>query len=95
MENVALHGIKYNVCPKCEMLPGELGTEANRHRTQDYARYEHCEHESDHSRIMFENVGIDFDKNRFHMVHRVWAPGLHKPDLLHTVYLVLFKHLMD
>jgi len=31
----------------------------------------------------------------FHGLHGVSAPGLHKPDLLHTVYLGLFKHLMD
>jgi len=87
MENVALHGIKCNVCPKCEMLPGELWTDAYRHRAHNYARYERCEHESDHYRTMFGNVGIDLDKNVFHMVHRVWAPGLHKPDLLHQFIL--------
>ena len=31
----------------------------------------------------------------FHGLHRVSTPGLHKPDLLHTVYLGLFKHMMD
>jgi len=32
IENVELHGIKSNVCPKCEVLPGELGTDANSYR---------------------------------------------------------------
>jgi len=32
MENVVLHGIKSNVCPKCKVLRGELGTDANSHR---------------------------------------------------------------
>jgi len=97
MENVAHHGIKSNVCPKCEVLPGELGTDANSHRARDYARYERCERESasDDSRTMFETLGIDLEKNMFHRLHRVSAPGLHDPDLLHTVYLGLFKHLMD
>jgi len=97
MENVALHGIKSNGCPKCEVLPGELGTDANSHRARDYARYERCERESasDDSRTMFETLGIDLEKNVFHGLHRVSAPGLHKPELLHTVYLGLFKHLMD
>jgi len=97
MENVALHGIKSNVCPKFEVLPGELGTEANRHQAQDYARYERCERESasDDSCTMFETLGIDLEKNVFNGLHRVSAPGLHKPDLLHTVYLGVFKHLMD
>jgi len=32
MENVGLDGIKSKVCPKCEVLPRELGTHANSHR---------------------------------------------------------------
>ena len=79
------------------MLPGELGTDANSHRARDYARYERCKRESasDDSRTMFETLGINFEKNLFHGLHWVSAPGLHKPDLLQTVYLGLFKHLMD
>ena len=97
MENIARHGIKGNVCPKCEVLPGELGTDANSHWACEYARYERCERESasDDSRTMFETLGIDLEKNVFHGLHRVSAPGLHKPHLLHTVYLGLIKHLMD
>jgi len=38
---------------------------------------------------------MDLEKNVFHGLHRLSAPALHKPDLLHTVYLGLFKHLMD
>ena len=95
MENVALDGIKSNVCPKCEVLPGELGTNANSHRARDYARYERRESASDDSRTMFETLGINLEKNVLHGLDRVSAPGLHKPDLLHTVYLGLFKHLMD
>jgi len=97
MENVALHGIKSNVCPKFEVLSGELGTDASSHRARDYARYEGCERESasDDSRTMFETLGSDLEKNVFHRFHRVSAPGLHKLDLLHTVYLGLFQHLMD
>jgi len=97
MENVALHRIKSNVCPKCEVLAGELATDANSHRARDYARYERCECESasDDSRTMFETLGIDLEKSVFHGHHWVSAPGLHKADLLHTVYLGLFKRLMD
>jgi len=97
MENVALLEIKSNVCPKSEVLPGELGTDGNSHRAPDYARYERCERESasNDSRTIFVTRGIDLEKNVFHGLHRVSAPDLHKPDLLHTVYLGLFKHLMD
>jgi len=66
-------------------------------RAQDYGRYERCESESarDDSLTMFETLGIDLEKNVFHGLHRVSAPGLHKPDLLDTVYHGLFKHSMD
>ena len=30
-----------------------------------------------------------------HRFHRVSAPDLHMPDLLHTIYPRLFKHMMD
>jgi len=35
MENVALHGLKTNACPKCEVPTHELGTNARSHRTRD------------------------------------------------------------
>jgi len=77
MENVVLHGIKSNVCPKCKVLRGELGTDANSHRARDYARYECCEREaaSDDSRTMFHPLGIDLEKNLFHGLHQLSAPG--------------------
>ena len=40
MENVALHGIKSNSCPKCEVPPGEIGTDAGRkYPARDHARH--------------------------------------------------------
>jgi len=35
MENVTLHGIKSNACPKCEVPPEELGSRAGHHRARD------------------------------------------------------------
>jgi len=97
MENVALHGIKSNVCSEFEELPGELETDANSNRALDYTRYQRCERQSasDDSRTMFETLGIDLEKTLFHGLYWVSAPRLHKPDLLHTVYLGLCKHLID
>jgi len=44
---------------------------------------------------MFETLGIDLEKSWFHGLYRVSSPGLHKPDFLHSVYLGLFKRLID
>jgi len=40
MENVTLHGIKSNACPKCQVPPEDLGTRASHNRARDYTRYE-------------------------------------------------------
>ena len=40
IENVALHGLKTNACPKCEVPTNELGTNARSYRARDYARYQ-------------------------------------------------------
>jgi len=40
---------------------------------------------------MFENLGINLEKNMFHRLHRVSVLGLHQPDLLPSVYLGLFS----
>jgi len=37
MENVALHGIKTNACPKCKVPTHELGTNAKNYQSRDYA----------------------------------------------------------
>jgi len=100
MENVALHGLKTNACPKCEVPTQELGTNARRHRTRDYARYQRYKpenqnsgSESDDDHIMCDNLGIG--QNILHRLDRVSASDLYKPDMLHTIYLALFKHMMD
>ena len=105
MENVALHGIKSNACPKCEVPPDALGTDAEQtYPTRDYAIYEHLEQENQHRSTdsgvgdidaMFDTLAIKMGQNVFHGLQRVSAPDLHKPDLLHTIYLGLFKHMMD
>src|SRR5437588_5717059 len=40
MENVSLHGVKSNTCPRCEISPGMLGSHMqNGYPTRYYARY--------------------------------------------------------
>jgi len=65
MENVALHGLKTNACPKCEVPTHKLGTNARSHRTRDCARYQRYKpenqnsgSESDYDHIMCDNPGI-------------------------------------
>jgi len=100
MENVALHGSKTNACPKCQVPTHELGINARSHRTRDYARYQpykpanqNSGSESDDGYIMCDNLGIG--QNIFHRLDRVSVSDLYKPDMLHTSYLGLFKHMMD
>jgi len=105
MENVTLHGIKSNASPKCEVHPEELGSPAGHHRARDYARYERYErenpsldsetHDAAHARNTHETHSIKRGQNVFQELVRVSMPDLHKPDMLHTLYLGLFKHMMD
>jgi len=102
MENVALHGLKTNAGPKCEVPTHELGTNARSPGTRDYARYQRYKpenqnlnsgSESDDDHIMCDNLGIG--QNIFHPVDRVSVSDLYNPDMLHTIYHGLFKHMMD
>ena len=78
-----------------------LGIPSVSHRARNYTRYETYERnlshraESDHPRNKLEKLGIKIGQNVFHRLPRVSPPDLPKPDMLHTVYLGLFKHLMD
>ena len=101
MENVTLHGLKSNACPTCEVPAEELGTNIKNYRARDYARYERYEYNrfpgsnSDGAHAKFRGLGINLGQNVFRGLHRVSVPDLHTPDMLHTVYLGLFKHMMD
>ena len=98
MENVALHGLKTNACPKCEVLTHELGTNAGSYQAQDYTRYQCYKPEnqtsgleSDDDHVMNPGTGQNF----FHRLERVSVSDLYKPDILHPIYLRLFKHMID
>jgi len=100
MENVGLHGIKSNVCFRCEVPAVQLGTNMKVYPVRDYAIYHHYDNENwtretDHADITPESFGIRLGQNVFYGINRVSLSDLHKPDMLNTVYLVLFKHMMD
>ena len=82
--NAPLHRIKTNACPKCEVPPYELGTGTNHDRARNYTRNER-----------YECIGVKTGQNVFLELERVSAADVHMPDLLHTIYLGLFKHMMD
>jgi len=42
---------------------------------------------------MSDNLGIR--KNSFHRQDRASESDLYKPNMLHTIYLRLFKHMID
>ena len=105
MENVALHGVKSNPCPKCEVHLEELGNDARyEYPVRDYARHKLREREDGHQSPVSESDaangtsnthGINMGPGIFDRLHRVSAPDLHMLDLLHTIYLKLFKHMRD
>ena len=43
----------------------------------------------------FRQVGVKMGNNIFTGLDRVSPADLHKPDLLHNIYLGLFKHMME
>ena len=101
-KNVTLHGLKSNACPTCEVPAGEFGTNIKNYRARDYTRYERYGYEnrfpgskSDGTHVKFRGLDINLGQNLFHGLQRVSAPDLHTPDMHHTVYLGLFKHMMD
>jgi len=66
---------------------------------RDYQRYasiaqEYFESEDEQLAASLSVVGVKIDRNVFAGLSRVAVPLLFKPDILHNVYLGLFKHLM-
>ena len=106
MENVAPHGVKSNSSPKCKLLPWVLGNDA-KYSARDYTEYEYCKRENglqssgsdlddaDGDDVTFDTLKINMGPGVFHRLYQVSAPDLHVPDLLHTIYLGLFKHMID
>jgi len=43
----------------------------------------------------FQRLGVKIGNNLFIGLDRVSPADLHKPDLLHNIYLGLFKHMME
>ena len=80
----------------------ELGTNIQNYSARDYTRYERYGYsnrlpgsKSEGANFKFRGLGINLGRNVFHGLHRVSVPDLPIPDMLHTVYLELFRQMMD
>ena len=51
--------------------------------------------DADDPDVMLDNLRINMGPGVFHGLYRVLVPDLQVPDLLHIIYLGLFKHMMD
>jgi len=100
-EHAALQGIGSTLCPKCE-VPGEelSGDPQQIYKTCDYILYREkpLRHELAEAAGIpesFQWLGVKIGNNGFTRLDRVSPTDLHKPDLLHHIYLGLFKHMME
>ena len=106
MEHVLLQNIKNNSCPRCEVPPERLGEplrgfdgpEAyplrNHQRYQQLAkRYQDTGDTESIEKLVRKGIKALF--NAFWTLPRVNPAELPKPDLLHTIYLGILKHLME
>ena len=100
-EHTTLHGIGSKSCPKCEVPCNVLGGNPQEvYEVRDYAIYEDKagqleSGEAGSTREYFRQVGVKIGRNVFTGLHLVNPSDLHKPDLLHNIYLSLFKHMMQ
>ena len=99
-EHTILNGISSKSCPQCEFPATELGQDPrNIYEACNYPYYaqktwEYEQTQDTHIGDYFHRIGMKIDRNVFSGLYRVNPVDLHKPDLLHNIYLGLFKHVM-
>jgi hypothetical protein len=105
MEHANLQAVKYNACPKCSVPPNALGTPHQPQPLRDAERHHQCLAELDALPVgpSAERRELTnwFEQHHSRPVANVlWGypnanpPNLHRPDLLHNLYLGMTKHLM-
>ena len=100
-ENEALHGLKRMGCTVCEVPVKCLGSDAEEcFSTRDYERYariaqRHLDMGDEDFAISLSAVGVRMNRNIFAGIPRKTVPLLFQPDVLHIIYLGLFKHMMQ
>ena len=99
-EHTILNGISSESCPQCEVPATKLGQDLrNIYEPRKYAHYAQKTYEykqTQDTRIAdyFHQIGMKIDHNVFSGLYQVNPADLHKPNLLHNIYLGLFKHMM-
>ena len=99
-EHTILNGISSNSCPQCEVPVTELGQNPrNIYEPRNYAHYaqkawEYEKTQDTHIADYFHQIGMKIDRKVFSGLYRVNPADLHKPGLLHNIYLRHFKHMM-
>jgi len=100
-EHAALQGIGSKSCSNCKVPCEELGGDPRRiYETRDYMRYRekafwHELAEAAGIAEYLQCLGVKIGNNVFIGLDRVSRADLHKPDLLHNIYLGLFKHMTE
>jgi len=100
VEHTILHGITNKSCPRCEVPATKLGQDPqNTYKPRDYADYaqktrEYRQTQATSIADHFHQIGVKIDRNIFSKLYRVNPADLPKPDILHNIYLGLFKHMM-
>jgi Plavaka transposase len=103
MEHTVLHNIKITSCPKCEVEFEELEespASSPEKPIRDHSEYQQLveEHEQTGSMKPIEELarrGLKALSNAFWTLPRINTSDIHKPDILHTVYLGILKHMME
>ena len=100
-ENAALQGIGSKSYPKCEVPCEDLSGDPRRmHETRDYMLYREKAFRHELAEVAsiaeyFQWLGVKIGNNVFTGLELVSPADLHKPNLLHNIYLSLFKHMME
>jgi hypothetical protein len=106
MEHVLLQNLKNNACPLCEVPPERLGdpppglNAPRLHPLRNHHHYEQLANgyqETGNEELVktLAEKGVKSLLNAFWTLPRMDPAELPKPDLLHTVYLGILKHLME
>ena len=98
-EHVALHNLARNCCPKCEVDPQSL-RELRKFPPRDHTVYQQKIANYKRTQALSQitdlaAVGLKALTNGLWTLPRIRPSEIHKPDLLHTVYLGLLKNLLD